>query len=88
MQSHKHAKTKSSSDSQVNSSNDGKDPRLSAITNDGELEGQEHHREMLAAFRCLIADLCEQFGGGHPGYVYVISSCAEARRIRMAHWMF
>ena len=31
------------------------------------LEGQEHHDRFLAAYRCLIADLCQQFGGGHPG---------------------
>jgi len=24
---------------------------------------------VLRVFRCLIADLCEQFKGGHPGYV-------------------
>lgn len=24
---------------------------------------------VLRTFRCLIADLCEQFKGGHPGYV-------------------
>lgn len=23
---------------------------------------------VLKVFRCLIADLCEQFKGGHPGY--------------------
>lgn len=26
-------------------------------------------RHVLDSFRVLIADLCEQFGGGHPGYV-------------------
>jgi dihydroxyacetone synthase len=24
---------------------------------------------VLKTFRLLIADLCQQFGGGHPGYV-------------------
>lgn len=24
---------------------------------------------VLRQFRCLIADLCQQFNGGHPGYV-------------------
>lgn len=24
---------------------------------------------VLRTFRCLIADLCQQFKGGHPGYV-------------------
>lgn len=23
---------------------------------------------VLRQFRCLIADLCQQFNGGHPGY--------------------
>lgn len=26
---------------------------------------------VLRTFRCLIADLCQQFGGGHPGLVFV-----------------
>jgi dihydroxyacetone synthase len=34
-----------------------------------ELEESEKHDLVLRVFRCLIADLCEQFGGGHPGYV-------------------
>jgi dihydroxyacetone synthase len=28
-----------------------------------------HHDHVLKSFRLLIADLCQQFGGGHPGYV-------------------
>lgn len=28
---------------------------------------------VLRTFRCLIADLCEQFKGGHPGYVSGLS---------------
>jgi dihydroxyacetone synthase len=28
---------------------------------------QDEHSLVLATFRCLIADLCEQFKGGHPG---------------------
>lgn len=32
---------------------------------------------VLRVFRCLIADLCEQFKGGHPGYVFAccVLSC-------------
>jgi dihydroxyacetone synthase len=26
------------------------------------------HDLVLKTFRMLIADLCQQFGGGHPGY--------------------
>ena len=29
----------------------------------------EKHDLVLRVFRCLIADLCEQFNGGHPGSV-------------------
>jgi dihydroxyacetone synthase len=32
-----------------------------------ELEGTEMNDLVLRTFRCLIADLCEQFKGGHPG---------------------
>lgn len=34
---------------------------------------------VLRTFRCLIADLCEQFKGGHPGYVFALSvpNCFE-----------
>lgn len=32
-------------------------------------EEEHKHDEVLRVFRCLIADLCEQFKGGHPGYV-------------------
>lgn len=31
------------------------------------LEESEKHGKVLRVFRCLIADLCEQFKGGHPG---------------------
>ncbi|KEF60678.1 transketolase [Exophiala aquamarina CBS 119918] len=31
------------------------------------LEESEQHGRVLGVFRCLIADLCEQFKGGHPG---------------------
>lgn len=31
------------------------------------LAESEKHDQVLRVFRCLIADLCEQFGGGHPG---------------------
>jgi dihydroxyacetone synthase len=32
-----------------------------------EFEGSDLHNHVLKSFRCLIADLCEQFNGGHPG---------------------
>ena len=31
------------------------------------LSEEQHH--VLQTFRLLIADLCQQFNGGHPGYV-------------------
>jgi dihydroxyacetone synthase len=31
------------------------------------LERADLGDRVLKTFRCLIADLCEQFGGGHPG---------------------
>lgn len=31
---------------------------------------QDH---VLKTFRLLIADLCQQFNGGHPGYVFLVS---------------
>lgn len=34
---------------------------------------QDH---VLKTFRLLIADLCQQFGGGHPGYVACSGSCS------------
>ena len=36
-----------------------------------ELQPEEHekHDLVLRVFRCLIADLCQQFNGGHPGCV-------------------
>lgn len=30
-------------------------------------ELSKHHDHVLKTFRLLIADLCQQFGGGHPG---------------------
>lgn len=29
----------------------------------------DEHDHVLKTFRLLVADLCEQFKGGHPGYV-------------------
>lgn len=29
------------------------------------------HDLVLKTFRLLIADLCQQFGGGHPGCVHI-----------------
>ncbi len=34
---------------------------------DLEFEEEEKHGKNFRTFRCLIADLCQQFGGGHPG---------------------
>jgi dihydroxyacetone synthase len=36
-------------------------------------EEHEKHDLVLRVFRCLIADLCQQFNGGHPGYVWPLS---------------
>ena len=33
------------------------------------LDDSSQHKLVLSTFRCLIADLCENFRGGHPGYV-------------------
>jgi dihydroxyacetone synthase len=32
-----------------------------------QLDDAETNSLVLRTFRCLIADLCEQFKGGHPG---------------------
>ena len=32
------------------------------------LSSEQDH--VLKSFRLLIADLCQQFNGGHPGYVF------------------
>ena len=32
-------------------------------------DAKSKHPLVLQSFRLLIADLCQQFGGGHPGYV-------------------
>lgn len=32
-----------------------------------EMSDKESTGRVLRVFRCLIADLCEQFKGGHPG---------------------
>lgn len=29
--------------------------------------GDDDHNIVLKSFRLLVADLCQQFGGGHPG---------------------
>lgn len=34
------------------------------------LQGSETIDIVLRSFRCLIADLCQQYNGGHPGYVH------------------
>jgi dihydroxyacetone synthase len=33
------------------------------------LQGSDKHDLVLKVFRAYIADLCEQYKGGHPGYV-------------------
>ena len=38
------------------------------------LEDSEDHGRVLNTFRCFIADLCQQFGGGHPGVVQSLCS--------------
>lgn len=32
-----------------------------------EFEGSDKHDRVLKVFRAFIADLCQQFNGGHPG---------------------
>lgn len=32
-----------------------------------ELDRADQHDKVLKVFRAFIADLCQQFGGGHPG---------------------
>jgi dihydroxyacetone synthase len=34
---------------------------------DIQMESHEKTQHVLGSFRCLIADLCHQFGCGHPG---------------------
>lgn len=43
--------------------------KLGRVVSEGDmaLEELEKHGRVLGVFRCLIADLCEQFKGGHPG---------------------
>jgi len=43
-----------------------------------QLEEAEKHDLVLRVFRCLIADLCENFKGGHPGYVTQVLRLVEA----------
>jgi dihydroxyacetone synthase len=45
---------------------DSKD-QVSTSLVDIRMEDQELSKRVLETFRCLIADLCEQFKGGHPG---------------------
>lgn len=40
------------------------------------LSDEQDH--VLKSFRLLIADLCQQFNGGHPGYVVLV--CLTGRR--------
>jgi dihydroxyacetone synthase len=43
---------------------------ISAVA-DLKLEDNRKHDFVLRYFRAYIADLCEQFKGGHPGYVKI-----------------
>lgn len=43
------------------------DGHVTASTSTLELDKGEQTSHVLRTFRCLIADLCEQFNGGHPG---------------------
>jgi dihydroxyacetone synthase len=45
----------------------GKAPGQNGTTNGLQLRDVETTGFVLRTFRCLIADLCEQFKGGHPG---------------------
>ncbi|KAL2131421.1 hypothetical protein VTI74DRAFT_5132 [Chaetomium olivicolor] len=45
----------------------GKTNSQNGTSNDLELDKIETTRLVLRTFRCLIADLCEQYKGGHPG---------------------
>lgn len=42
-------------------------PNITQAVSIPKLETDETHDYVLRVFRCLIADLCEQFKGGHPG---------------------
>ncbi|KAI0103371.1 putative dihydroxy-acetone synthase [Nemania sp. FL0031] len=46
----------------MTSRTNGKDDNLSSIHQDGEM-----HDLVLRTFRCLVADLCQNFHSGHPG---------------------
>ena len=41
--------------------------RTSAGPEDVKMEAAEKTKKVLSTYRCLIADLCHQFGCGHPG---------------------
>jgi dihydroxyacetone synthase len=45
----------------------GKAAGQNGTTGDIKLRDAERTSLVLRTFRCLIADLCEQFKGGHPG---------------------
>lgn len=50
------------------------------------LSDEQDH--VLKSFRLLIADLCQQFNGGHPGYAQFQDSCrrrADGEKQR-SHW--
>jgi dihydroxyacetone synthase len=42
----------------------------SAVASGIKFESTETHDRVLKVFRAFIADLCQQFNGGHPGYVF------------------
>ena len=33
------------------------------------LQSEEKHKRVMCVFRAFIADLCQQFGEGHAGYL-------------------
>jgi len=42
---------------------------------DVHLESHDQTQYVLKQYRCLIADLCQQFNMGHPGYVVNKTPC-------------
>lgn len=37
------------------------------------LQSEEKHKRVMSVFRAFIADLCQQFGEGHAGYLAFFS---------------
>lgn len=51
--------------------------QVSAVSN-LQLEDEHKHDLVLRYFRAYIADLCEQFKGGHPGFVTLATKTLES----------